>query len=144
MSEKHTAQIELSKKGFPCMWEQGGGASNTGEATIIASPDGNPKSAIYIRRKGQLANSRHALIPIAKGDVVVRVSHHRQDFTILIYVVDGIDTDSLHAELVKIYEFSNGEWDTDPPTYLDAAILAAKHKSLDYHCRKPYFINNTQ
>ena len=28
-------QIERTKKGYPAMWESGGGYTNTGEATII-------------------------------------------------------------------------------------------------------------
>ena len=33
--ETRTVSIELSKRGLPCMWEEGGGYSNTGDSTII-------------------------------------------------------------------------------------------------------------
>ena len=32
-----TVRIELSKKGIPCLWECGGGWSNTGEAVACAA-----------------------------------------------------------------------------------------------------------
>ena len=44
--------IELSKRGLPCMWEQGGAYSNTGDGVIIGDVFGNPKKAIYVKRKG--------------------------------------------------------------------------------------------
>lgn len=40
-------RIEKTKKGYPAYWEAGGGYTNTGDATIIASGDGQPKKAVY-------------------------------------------------------------------------------------------------
>ena len=70
-------KIVESKRGIPCLWERGGGYSNTGEATLICDKDGWQKKAIYIRRSGSLACEEHALIPVKVGDVVVLASHHR-------------------------------------------------------------------
>ena len=54
------ARIERTKKGYPAMWEAGGGFTNTGEATIIADKAGQPKKALYVRKRGPLANENHA------------------------------------------------------------------------------------
>lgn len=81
----NTMSIERTRKGFPCLWESGGGYSNTGYATIIASKNGEEKTAVYIRKRGRLANGEHALIPIAVGDYVINAGHHRNDFKILVY-----------------------------------------------------------
>lgn len=64
------------------MWEGGGGMSNTGGATIVASNNGEPLTPIYVRGKGQLSCAGHALFVVEQGTLVVRASHHREDFTI--------------------------------------------------------------
>lgn len=69
--EKEKIKIEKTKKGFPCLWESGGGYINTGEATIIASPSGGPKKPVYIRNRGPLANGNHALIILGVGDYII-------------------------------------------------------------------------
>ena len=84
-------RIERTKRGYPAYWEAGGGFTNTGEATIIANKDGQPKEAIYVRRRGQLANSNHALVILEVGDYIVEADHHREDFEIGIYKVIDFD-----------------------------------------------------
>jgi hypothetical protein len=134
--------IEKTKKGYPAMWESGGGYRNTGEATIIANKDGQPKKAVYVRRRGQLANSHHALFIIEVGDYIVEADHHRYDFYIEISKILGFD--DKEEEAVAIVEqvncFSNGEWDTELPDFLEAAVQAAKEKAICYHCRSPHYI----
>ncbi len=36
-------QLEISRSGIPCLWESGGGYTNTGEAQIITDKQGYPK-----------------------------------------------------------------------------------------------------
>ena len=131
--------IERTKKGYPALWEAGGGYSNTGEATIIASPSGGPKKAIYIRSRGPLANERHALIPIEVGDHIIEANHHRKDFEIEIYKI--LDFEEETAVVEQVYEFSRGEWDKEPPAYLEQAVHTAMHKATCYHCREPHYID---
>ena len=153
-------RVERTKKGLPCLWEAGGGFTNTGEATIIASPSGGPKKPVYVRRRGHLANGQHALIPVAVGDYVICANHHRDDFEIFVYRITKILKEE--ASIEKIAEFFNGEWDNkdiervfaawgagdlesvndiDDETYnLCRAILAAEEKATCYHCREPHFI----
>ena len=71
-------KVEFSKTGLPCMWESGGGATNTGGAKIICSANGLPKKAIYIPRGGHLSNGEHALIPVTIGDIIIFYSHDRK------------------------------------------------------------------
>ena len=149
-----TISIERTKKGLPALWEQGGGYSNTGEAQIIANPDGSPKTPVYIRRRGELANREHALFVVHEGDTVIQSSHHREDFHHKVYRIVAIRGDEAELELVA--EFSHGQWDTgplgqkleadlarmaagEPPTMeLSVAVQMAEGKATDYHCRDVY------
>ena len=131
-------EIERTKKGYPALWECGGGCRNTGEATIIASPSGGPKKPAYIRHRGSLANAHHALIILEVGDYIIEANHHREDFEIAIYRVLNFEEETAVVEQVNC--FSMGEWDKEPPAYLEAAIQAAKEKATCYHCREPHFI----
>lgn len=144
----------LSKKGIPCLWEKGGGYTSTGDAQIICTADGKPKKPIYIRQRGSLACEEHALIPAQIGDVVIKASQHRGDFTIDILSIVEIKDDiaekkdwkgdvierSREVITAPVATFDMGEWDKEPPTELEAAIEAAKEKATCYHCRKPHFI----
>jgi hypothetical protein len=130
--------ITRSKSGTPCLWEQGGGMSNTGDAQIIAGPDGLPIRPLYIRQRGQLACEQHALIPVAIGDFVVEADHHREDFNIRIFRIVGIDDEQ--AETEPVADFFQGEWDSPLPEYLKLAVSAATQKATCYHCREPHFI----
>ena len=131
-------KIEKTKKNLPAMWERGGGYTNTGEATIIAGPNGEKKRPVYIRRRGSLACDNHALFVVKPGDVVVKVSHHRRDFEIEIYKI--LDFEEETAVVEQVNSFSRGEWDKEPPTYLEQAVQAAMNKATCYHCRSPHFV----
>lgn len=89
--------IERTKKGFPAIWESGGGFTNTGEAQIIAGKDGKPKRPIYIRKKGHLANSEHALLPIEVGDYVIKAYHSRGKFDVVVYKIISIEEEKYTA-----------------------------------------------
>jgi len=144
-------RIERTKRGYPAFWESGGGISDTGEATIIAGKDGKPKNAIYVRSRGQLANCRHALIPIEVGDYIIVAFHYREDFQIEIYKV--IDFEEVKGEMYAVMQYVNGkyntehiicygmnEWDAPLPAFLEAAVQAVMKKATCYHCREPHYI----
>ena len=136
--KKIKIKIEKTKKGFPAFWEAGGGRTNTGEATIIASSNGGPKKPIYIRNRGSLANAEHALFILEVGDYIIFANHHREDFEIEIFEVVGFEEETAVAEQTNC--FSMGEWDAELPAYLEAAVQAAMQKATCYHCREPHFI----
>lgn len=153
-------KIERSRSGIPCIWEQGGGYTNTGDATIVAGKDGLPKKPIYIRQRGELANAEHALIPVEVGDYIIKADHHRKDFYISVMKI--VDIEEMYATLESFASFGMGEWDNkdiekvlsaweaddlesikdiDDETYnLCRAILSAETKATCYHCREPHYI----
>ena len=135
-------RVEKTKKGYPALWECGGGFTNTGEATIIASSSGGPKKAIYIRRRGSLANAHHALIPVEVGDYIIEANHHREDFEIQIFRILSFEVKEAetYAVVEKANCFSMGEWDKELPAHLEQAVHTAMHKATCYHCRGPHFI----
>lgn len=131
-------KLEKTQKGYAAFWERGGGFRNTGNACIVADREGQPKKAVYVRRRGHLANENHALIIVEPGDFIVFADHHREDFTITIYQIIDLKTDesdNIYAVTVKKRTFDLGEWDEDLPAHLEAAVEAAKEKALCYHCR---------
>jgi len=137
-------KITQTKKGYPAVWESGGGATNTGEATIVASPDGSPKKPVYIRKRGSLCCSEHALFIVHIGDMVVEANHHRRDFTILVKKIVEIEKNEngeYSISSVPIASFDNGEWDNEEVKQkYSAAIDAAMEKATCYHCREPHYI----
>lgn len=135
--------IERTKKGYPAFWESGGGYTNTGEATIIANKDGQPKKAIYVRGRGYLANAHHALVILEVGDYIIFANHHRYDFEIEILGVLDFEHkgEEIYAVVEKVNCFSIREWDAELPAYLEAAVQAAIEKATCYHCRVPHYIS---
>lgn len=155
MISKIIKTIERTKKGLPALWECGGGYSNTGEAQIIAGPNGEKKVPLYVRRRGPLACAHHALFVVREGDTVIDSSHHRGDFSHQVYRIVALRGDEAEVELIA--EFSHGEWDTgplgqqleadfarmatgEPPTMeLSIAVDTAEAKATAYHCRDAYY-----
>jgi len=131
--------IKRTKKNFPALWEEGGGYTNTGRATIICGPDGEKLRPIYIKRRGELACSKHALFVIRPEYYIIQAGHHRRDFGVTVYKIVSISDSDNEAEVERIAHFSEGEWDNEPPEFLQAAIKAAKNKATCYHCRSPYY-----
>jgi len=131
-------KIERTKSGLPARWEYGGACSNTGEVSIVSTENGQKKKAIYIKKSGHLANGNHALIIIEIGDFIIRSYQKRLDFWIQIYKIVSIEQEYAITEL--IYEFSNNQWNVEPPEFLTPAIEASKEKATCYHCRSPHFI----
>jgi hypothetical protein len=147
-------EIERTKKGYPALWEEGGGMTNTGFAQIVANPDGSPKHPVYIRRRGTLANTEHALFIVSKGDLVIKTDHHRKDFNTNVYRIANITEEE--AELQLIASYQQGEWDNNEieeameavkqnkfHSFYDIAmaIITAEQKATCYHCREPHFID---
>lgn len=127
LANSRVASLAISKTGVPCLWENGGGCTNTGTAQIIADGLGYPKRAICVRTHGDRACGDHALIPVRAGDHVVTVDRHHDKVAIRVERIASINGNS--AELVP----------ETAPICVDA-INAAVAKSNDYHCRTPYYI----
>ncbi len=134
--------VDKTKKGYPALWECGGGHRNTGYSTIITGKGGQPKKAIYVRGRGELANSEHALVILEKSDYIIKTSHHRRDFRIEIFKITGFEDkqEEKYAIVEQVNCFSWGEWDIELPAHLKDAVQAAMDKATCYHCREPHFI----
>ena len=122
-----TFEIAISKTGTPCLWECGGGYTNTGMARIIANVNGKAKAPICVRTHGDLACGNHALIPVRIGDTIVEVERHWDRVKIDVWRIVEIDGARAIAE-------------TCLEPIAQAAIEAAVAKSYEYHCRAAYYI----
>jgi hypothetical protein len=139
MEEKERKEINIERtgKGFPALWEEGGAMTNTSTATILATSDGKPKKALYIRRHGKLSNDRHALFVIEKGDLILHIHGNSSGDFITVSLL--VDISEKTATTVLLYKYSNGEWDNTPPEYLKEALNSLKEKGRCYHCREMHF-----
>ena len=122
-----TMPLHRSRSGLACLYECGGGLTNTGGAQLVTSPTGKPKRAIHIRTHGNLCNDDHALIPVKAWDCVVSVARHRDRVAVQVERITAINGDTATLER------------TDDLICWDA-IQAAVEKSWDYHCRQPHYI----
>jgi len=141
---KREFEISRSKKGHPCLWQCGGGASNTGHSTIICGQNFEALKPLYVRGSGTLSNSEHSLHVVGVGFHIIKTTHHRRDFVVRVYKIVAINDDSADAELIA--EFSENEWDANGeqlwssnPQFV-AAVSAAEDKAMCYHCRSPHYI----
>lgn len=141
--QETTFKTELSKRGFPVMWESGGGASNTGHAQLIAGKNFEPKTPIYIKYKGHLSNSEHALFTVNVDDIVGEFRHHNNDWTITVFRITEINLKT--TTMVIINEFNNGEWlnEDNDPDFINF-INAGKRKATIYHCRGVVFFKPSE
>lgn len=135
-------KLEKSNSGKLCVWEKGGGWTNTGAATLVADKDGNKKTAIFVRRGGHLACSEHALIPVQVGDLIMFVSEHRGDVEISLRQISSIENEE--ARMIVLYKFEKNEWDNQPSENLNSFIQAGINKVNTYHCRSAYYVNEPQ
>ena len=137
MSQVVKIQGARTNSGKLGIWEHGGGSTNTGTAQIVCGDRGQPLKPIYIRARGDLSNSDHALFVAQKGMHIVKASHHRDDFEIDVLRIDSECDDFIFAEIVAQYR--QGEWDNPYVMKLMDAIDAAKDKAQTYHCRTPVY-----
>ena len=75
-------KIVTTSKGFLAFWEEGGGMTRSGYAYIVAGPNGEKLTPIYIRKHGSLSCSKHALFLLKTGTLVIAVSMANLPFSI--------------------------------------------------------------
>jgi len=137
--EKTRKKLEETKKGHFALWEWGGGFTNTGDATIICNSDGSKKKAIYIKRRGHLANESHALVTVNVNDYIIDLFRRRNNYTIRVYVIEGFVKSV--ALIQEVFRYQGNKWfPSEIPSFLEPAINAGKEKSKCYHCREPHFV----
>jgi hypothetical protein len=132
---------ERTAKGYPALWEQGGGASNTGEAQIVTGPRGEKLKPVYVKSKGHRACGQHALFIVQPQYHIVKVWYwNKQDppYAVSVYQISQImefveNPDSNEKKLLAITQ------EVKPTEFLQPAIEAAMDKARCYHCRKPHY-----
>jgi hypothetical protein len=87
--------LQRTQKGYPALWEGGGGYSSTGKVQVIAGPHGEKKRPVYIRQRGELAGKEHALFVVEPEDLVVYVKVLPLPHAAL--RVKGQDVSSVHS-----------------------------------------------
>ena len=127
------------------VWEEGGGMTNTGHATIIASSTGGRLKPIFVRNRGHLALSKHAAFAIWEGQVavVVEASHHSHEFFVELYEITATKKE-LQKELIwhaeDFYPSDLGEVLPEKLSRYYPAVEAAIKKATKYHCREPFYV----
>ena len=115
-------KIELTTKGHPAFWEEGGGMTSTGFAYIITGPNGEKLTPIYIRKRGNLSNRQHALFPLINGMHLVVVDRDRDTYR------------------SKILTYMDGDFlEIEVSADMTEALEVAKQKTRFYHCRVPLY-----
>lgn len=146
-----TIAIDTTKRGFPAMWESGGGMTSGGSATIITGRNGEKRRPIYVPRGGHLACGNHALIGVDRGFHIVTASVGRgsRDSATVKRII-STDVKDVHGEkfeataVVEVLNtFSLGEWDHPLDAKFEAAVEAAFRKAGSYHCRSAYYVDSS-
>ena len=57
--------------GIPCVWEEGGADMASGYALLVADKDGKKKAPVLCLHDKDVSNGKHALIPVAEGDLIL-------------------------------------------------------------------------
>lgn len=140
----------LTKSGLVSVWEEGGGATNTGDATIICKADGTKPTATYIRRGGHLSCAQHALVPVHPGYYLIKSYHHRGDFIHEVYRItrafkegEGEQAKG-KIEVILVNKYDQGEWDHPLPENLINAVNTAEDKAKCYHCREAMYVTEKE
>ena len=56
---------------IPCVWEEGGADMVSGYALLIADKNGNKKAPVLCLHDKDVSNGKHALVPVAEGDLIL-------------------------------------------------------------------------
>ena len=57
--------------GLPCVWEEGGADMASGYALLVADKNGNKKAPLICLHDKDVSNGKHALMPVAEGDLIL-------------------------------------------------------------------------
>lgn len=135
------------------VWEEGGGDFNTGSARIVCGVNGEKLKPSRTRRRGWLANDKHALFT-GNSLCYIDVTLENKEFSFKIYVASikpkiGILEEELiwvgdnrDLQALKNYEYFR-DGDTLTAEQLKnflPALEAAVKKALEYRCTFPMYV----
>lgn len=76
--------------GLPCVWEEGGADMASGYALLVADKDGKNKAPVLCLHDKDVSNGKHALIPVALGDLILLGVMKQLDTTEICCVVGSV------------------------------------------------------
>ena len=76
--------------GIPCVWEEGGADMASGYALLIADKDGNKKAPLLCLHDKDVSNGKHALVPVAEGDLILLGVMKKLDETEMCCIVGSV------------------------------------------------------
>lgn len=125
-------KIVITGKGFLGFWEEGGGMTRSGFAYIVAGPNGEKLTPLYVRKHGQLSCDKHALFLLQPGTLIIAALR-----SIVKPTYNGADNNVYQIKIYKFDDYDFIEMKEEP--YMQPAIEAAKLKTRYYHCRQSVY-----
>lgn len=127
---------------IPCIWEAGNKKETQGFSQIIASSNGNRKKALYISKFNK--SKKHALIPIAISDFIIKTSINNGNVFTTISQVKDLNLSKLGSTAIcNIIAIKyNDQWQGIMPNYLNIALEMSIAKANHEDCKKVYYIKN--
>jgi len=113
--------------------ENGGAATNTGQATVVCSLSGDKLSPYFVPSSGELSNGVHAFFSVPEAVTTVTAHRKQSDIEIMMYLIERLDN-FISLETEKVWVGSPQDLPKMYSMY-EAAVKAAKEKAECYHCR---------
>jgi hypothetical protein len=146
---KKLIELVVTKKGLPALWEFGGAEAVTGFAQIIAGPNGERKYPVFERNRAYhgepLACGNHMLFVVKPGDLIVRATQTKWDFSLVVLriyemfsdVTDEGDFRGVAVAILENYSLDGKTWKMGEPVQgIKTAANAARTKATQWHCRE--------
>lgn len=113
--------------------ENGGAATNTGQATVVCSLSGGKLRPYFVPSSGELSNGTQAFFSVPEAVVTVIAHRKQSDIEILMHLIE-ISDNFISLETEQVWA---GYYNNLPKMYsmYEAAVKAAKEKAECYHCR---------
>ena len=144
--------------GIPCVWEEGGADMASGYALLVADKDGNKKAPVLCLHDKDVSNGKHALVPVAEGDLILLGVMKKFDETAICCIVGtvtSIDDAKNERVLITISPAFCVETTSDDPNdfdiqYTDDSLnfITAEHPLLqaglervqEKFCHEPKYV----
>jgi len=121
--------------------EEGGGKSNTGDATIVCGLSGKALKPYYVPGGGHLSCGIHAYFAVPEAVVTVNADRHHDDVRISINRHEIQRTANNGIAYIRSKKLWSGQPDELPNAFMryEDAVNAAVAKSGCYHCRHAHY-----
>ena len=135
-------KFDTTRRGEPAIWEEGGGMTSRGSATLVAGPHGEKLRPLFGPRGGHLACGQHAMFVARPGLLVVHADQWR-DEKVEVFRIISIDKNAdggWDAATETVCSFSEGVWlPAEPQGAVAELCKAALRTAHSSHCRSVYW-----